>query len=149
MFKVTIHTDGACKGNPGPGGYGAILTYGENEKIVRGYDCATTNNRMELKAVLEALKALKKPCNVTVSTDSTYLITSASHDENWMLEQNRPNKDLWQIFIDLKKIGKHNITFQKVAGHSGEVYNERCDKIAKEQAKKACHILLKGGVENV
>lgn len=143
MFKVVIHTDGSCRGNPGPGGYGAILTCGESEKVVRGYNCATTNNRMELEAVLEALKALKKPCDVTISTDSTYLITSASHDDDWMLKPNRPNRDLWEIFIDLKKKGRHNIAFQKVKGHSGEVYNERCDRIAKEQARKACHMLLK------
>lgn len=145
MFKVVVHTDGSCKGNPGPGGYGAILVCKDKEKVVRGYDCETTNNRMELLAVLEALRALKKPCEITISTDSRYLILATSHDDDWLLRPNRPNRDLWQIFIDLKKAGKHKIAFQKVKGHSGEVYNERCDRIAKEQARKACHILLKGG----
>lgn len=146
MFEVTIHTDGACKGNPGVGGYAAILVYGEHEKIVRGFKKTATNNSMELMAVVEGLKALLKPCQVTVSTDSTYLVNCFTHDENWLLSDNRPNKDLWQILLDTQKKGGHKIVFQKIKGHSGEVYNERCDRIAKEQATKCCHLIVKGEV---
>ena len=147
MIEVVIYTDGSCWGNPGPGGFGAILTCKGKELSVRGYDCNATNNRMELKAVLAGLRALQRPCNVTIVTDSSYLISCANHDEQWMLKSNRPNNDLWQEFIDMKKAGKHSVTFRKIAGHSGDYYNERCDRIAKEQARKACHMLLKEKAE--
>lgn len=146
MFDVTIHTDGACAGNPGIGGYGAILVYGENEKVVRGFAKAATNNRMELMAIVEGLKALRKPCNVIALTDSMYLIKCFRHDEEWLLMENRPNRDLWQILLDTQKKGQHKIVFQKVKGHSGEVYNERCDRIAKEQIKKCAHMIVKGEI---
>lgn len=140
-FEVNIHTDGACKGNPGPGGYAAIIVMGDKEKTIRGYELAATNNAMELKAVVEAVKQLTSPCEVTVHTDSQYLCTCSKHNKAWFERADRPNKDLWWELITVGLAGKHHIKFVKVAGHTGEVYNERCDRIAKEQATKACHVL--------
>ena len=102
MYNVIIDTDGSCSGNPGVGGYGAILTCDGIEKIVRGY-CAevTTNNRMELKAVIEALKVLRKPCDIIVRTDSQYIIQCASHDRKWLTSLDRPNHDLWFELISV------------------------------------------------
>jgi len=140
MYEVTIYTDGACLGNPGVGGYGAILQCNGIERIVRGR-CKeiTTNNRMELKAVIEALKALKKPCNVTVYTDAKYICDCVTHERSWLTDINRPNHDLWLELITVGLNGQHKIKFVKVAGHSGLVQNERCDRIAKEQCVKARH----------
>ena len=142
MFNVTIYTDGACSGNPGVGGYGAILTCNGKERIVRGL-CSeiTTNNRMELVAVIEALKALNKPCEVTVCTDSQYICSCAAHDRKWLTNEQRKNNDLWLELITTGLKGQHRIKFVKVAGHTGLVMNERCDRIAKEQCVKARHIL--------
>lgn len=144
--RVTIYTDGSCKGNPGPGGYAAILTYGtykDHESVKRGNKHATTNNEMELMAVLAGLEALLEPCQVTIVTDSQYLIMAASHESSWLLKENRPNRDLWKTFLNLKTKGNHDVAFKKIKAHSGDYYNERCDRIAKEQARKACHMLLK------
>ena len=140
MYNVTIYTDGACSGNPGVGGYGAILTCNGIERIVRG-SCkeVTTNNRMELKAVIEALKALNKPCHITVYTDSQYICNASRHDKQWLTSEKRPNRDLWIELITVGLKGQHKIKFAKVAGHAGLVMNERCDKIAKEQCVKARH----------
>lgn len=140
MFNVTIYTDGACSGNPGPGGYGAILECKGARKIVRGCIKFTTNNRMELTAVVEALKALTKPCNVTVYTDSQYLMNCLSHEESWLTDEKRPNKDLFIEYLSAKKI--HTVKLVKVEGHSGDDMNEKCDKIAKEQSRKARHLLI-------
>ena len=142
MFSVTIYTDGACSGNPGVGGYGAILTCNGKERIVRGF-CSevTTNNRMELMAVIEAMKALERPCDVTVHTDSQYICHGAKHDRKWLTSENRPNNDLWAQLIEIKTKGKHTVKFIKVSGHAGVTMNERCDKIAKEQCVKARHYL--------
>lgn len=140
-YEVNIHTDGACKGNPGPGGYAAIIVMGNKEKTVRGYELAATNNSMELKAVVEAIKQLTSPCEITVHTDSQYLCSCSKHNKAWFERADRPNKDLWWELIETGLAGKHHIKFVKVSGHTGEVYNERCDRIAKEQAIKACHIL--------
>ena len=139
MFNVTVFTDGACSGNPGPGGYGAIITYGSVEKIIRGYEKNSTNNRMELMAVLEAVKALKKPCFITVYTDSQYLCQCVAHDKKWLTSETRPNRDLWFELIEAGNKGQHKIRFMKVKGHDGEVMNERCDRIAKEQVVKCRH----------
>lgn len=145
MYTVTIFTDGACSGNPGIGGYGAILNYNGHERIVRGYSKdVTTNNRMELTAVIEALKALNKPCEVTVYTDSQYICKSTTHDRKWLTSEERPNRDLWLELITVGLKGQHKIKFVKVEGHAGLVMNERCDKIAKEQCVKAKHMLVKG-----
>lgn len=142
MYDVTIYTDGACSGNPGVGGYGAILSCKGHERIVRGRSKeVTTNNRMELMAVIEALKALEKPSEVTVYTDSSYIITCTTHDRKWLTCDERPNHDLWVELITVGLNGKHRIKFVKVEGHTGLVQNERCDKIAKEQCVKARHEL--------
>ena len=142
MYNVTIYTDGACSGNPGVGGYGAIITCNGVEKIVRGRSKEiTTNNRMELMAVISAIKALNKPCEVTVYTDSQYICQNATHDRKWLTCEQRPNRDLWLELITVGLKGQHRIKFIKVAGHSGLVMNERCDKIAKEQCVKAKHEL--------
>lgn len=138
MFNVTVYTDGACSGNPGVGGYGAILTCNGKEHIVRGRSSEiTTNNRMELTAVIAAIKALTKPCDVTVYTDSEYICMCAKHDKKWLTSESRKNHELWMELITLGLNGKHKIRFVKVAGHAGEVQNERCDRIAKEQCLKA------------
>lgn len=135
-FTVHIHTDGACFGNPGPGGWGAILVYGDFEKVLRGRADNTTNNRMELTAVLEAVKALQKPCDVTIHTDSAYVCMTEAKWLKWQKKKDFPNKDLWLQLIEAGNAGNHKIHYQKVTGHSGEIYNERCDKIAKEQISK-------------
>jgi len=142
MYSVTIYTDGACFGNPGVGGYGAILSCNGVERIVRGH-CKeiTTNNRMELTAVIEAIKVLKKPCEILVHTDSEYICKATKHDKAWLTSEARPNRDLWVELIDVGLKGNHKIKFIKVAGHSGIVMNEQCDKIAKEQCAKARHEL--------
>lgn len=145
MYTVTIFTDGACSGNPGVGGYGAILTCNGREGIVRGYSSEqTTNNRMELVAVIESIKALKKPCEVTIHTDSQYICNGVKHDRKWLTDVNRPNHDLWLELITVGLKGQHKIRFVKVEGHAGLVMNERADKIAKEQCRKAKHVLLGG-----
>ena len=145
MFNVTIYTDGACSGNPGVGGYGAILLCNGHECIVRGNSKEiTTNNRMELKAVIEAIKALNKPSDVTIHTDSQYLCQASAHDRKWLTAETRPNKDLWVELITVGIKGQHKIKFVKVKGHDGLILNERCDKIAKEQCKKAKHELCEG-----
>jgi len=140
MFDVTIYTDGACSGNPGVGGYGAILNCNGKELIVRGM-CSdiTTNNRMELTAVIEAIKALKKPSNVTVFTDSQYICQASGHDRKWLTSIERANHDLWFELISVGLKGQHRIKFVKVKGHDGLIQNERCDRIAKEQCVKARH----------
>lgn len=140
-YSVEIHTDGSCFGNPGPGGYAGIIVMGKFERTVKGYDVATTNNRMELRAVIEAMKELKKPCEITVYTDSQYLCTCSKHNDEWFAKEDRPNKTLWYEYLTAKLAGRHHISFVKVPAHKGEHYNERCDEIAKEQARIARHIL--------
>ena len=142
---VKIYTDGACKGNPGPGGWGAILRYGESEKEINGYQPRTTNNIMELTAVIEALKLLSRPCEVIITTDSNYVkdgITKWIH--NWKLKgwktANRKsvkNKELW---IELSQLtGKHQTTWKWVKGHSGHPENERADQLANEAIESAAY----------
>ena len=144
-YAVEIYTDGACSGNPGPGGYAGIIIMGKYRKTVSGYSLATTNNKMELKAVIESLKRLDAPCDVTVYTDSQYLCTCRQHKNSWFWREDRPNRDLWFELLVAELSGKHNVQFVKVKGHAGETYNEECDKIAKAETKKACHELLKQG----
>ena len=140
MFEVSIYTDGACSGNPGIGGYGAIVTCKGHELEVAGFTTEiTTNNRMELTAVIEAVKALKKPCAITVYTDSQTICQCANHNKSWLVAETHANHDLWFELISAKTKGKHTIKFVKVAGHTGIVMNERCDKLAKAQIKKARH----------
>ncbi len=135
--KVEIFTDGACSGNPGPGGYGIILRYGGHTKEISGGEKKTTNNRMELTAVIEALKALKEPCRVTLTTDSQYVVNSITkgwvynwQKKNWMKTKTEPvpNTELWQQLLPLIK--KHDVDFVWVRGHNGHPENERCDQLA-------------------
>jgi len=137
MKNVTLYTDGACSGNPGRGGWGAVLIYGEIEKQMSGIAEETTNNKMELTAVIEGLKALKEPCNVELYSDSAYVINAFSQDwisgwikNNWKNSKKEPvaNKELWEELIELTKV--HNVKFNKVKGHAGNKYNEICDSLA-------------------
>jgi ribonuclease HI len=147
MKKVTIYTDGACSKNPGPGGWASVLIYKGKEKNISGYEPETTNNRMELKAVLEAIKALKEPCEVTLHTDSSYLHDAFEKGwiDNWLengwrtsSKKDVENQDLWQYIIEAAK--KHNISFNKVKGHSGDKYNSLCDRLARGEIKKNTQI---------
>lgn len=141
--KVEIFTDGACSGNPGAGGWGAVLRFGAHEKELSGGDPDTTNNRMELTAVIMALRALKQPCQVTLTTDSKYVADSVSkgwvygwQKKGWMRTKNEPakNADLWQELLALLKI--HDVTFCWVKGHAGHPENERCDTLAVNEIAK-------------
>ncbi len=140
---VTIYTDGACSGNPGPGGYAAILIYNGIEKEISGGEKSTTNNRMEILAVLEALKLLKEPCNVTIYSDSAYVVNAIQKNwlmswknNNWIKSDKKEvkNIELWEEM--LKYLDIHNITFIKVKGHSDNEYNNRCDKMAVSEREK-------------
>ena len=137
MEKVTIYTDGACSGNPGPGGWGAILMYKDVKKEISGGCKDTTNNIMELTAVIESLKLLKFPCEVQVYSDSSYVVNAFLQGwiynwikKNWKTSGNDEvkNKELWQELYALIKI--HKVEFIKVKGHSDNEYNNRCDKMA-------------------
>lgn len=137
MKNVEIYTDGACSGNPGMGGWGAILVYNGIEKEICGGEAQTTNNRMELTAVIEALKALKEPCSVTLTTDSKYVCDAINQEwvynwkrNGWRKPDKKPalNVDLWTELLDL--LEKHSVKFVWVKGHNGNAYNERCDKLA-------------------
>ena len=137
MKTVEIYTDGACRGNPGKGGWGAVLVYGKHEKELSGGERETTNNRMELTAAIEALSVLREPCRVTLTSDSQYLINgmtkgwAASWRKNgWKKSDKSPalNSDLWQKLLDLAEI--HEIEFVWIKGHAGHKYNERCDALA-------------------
>lgn len=138
MNKVVIFTDGSCQGNPGPGGWAAILTYGEQEKSVFGGEPATTNNRMELKAAVEALTILKKKCLVDLYTDSQYLkngMTTWIHNwrrNGWKNAEKKPikNQDLWQLLDKLSQ--EHEVSWHWVKAHNGHVMNERVDLLAKQ-----------------
>lgn len=141
MRHVDIYTDGACRGNPGVGGWGAILVYNGIEKEMSGGEASTTNNRMELSAAIAALSALKEPCDVTLTSDSKYMIDGITKgwakswkSKGWRKADKSPalNPDLWDELLAL--IDKHNVTFIWVRGHAGHPYNERCDKLATDFA---------------
>ena len=143
MKNVEIYTDGACSGNPGPGGWGAVLVYNGKEKQLSGSDEKTTNNRMELSAVIVALKALKEPCNVTLTTDSKYVCDAINmgwltswQKNNWKKSDKKPvlNIDLWQKLLPL--LDTHKVEFIWVKGHNGHKYNEICDKLAVAEYQK-------------
>jgi len=137
MKRIKLFSDGSSLGNPGSGGYCAILRYKESEKIIRGSKANATNNQMELKAVIEGLRALKEPCEVDVISDSTYVTKAISTWlTNWIKKdfKNVKNKELWLEFLEVSKGHKLNPIWVK--GHSGHIENEQCDKIAKEEAKK-------------
>ena len=143
MKQVYIFTDGACSGNPGPGGWGTVLRFGEHEKELSGGEASTTNNRMELTAVIEGLKALKEPCAVTLTTDSKYVCDSVTKGwvygwkkRGWVKSDKKPalNVDLWEQLLPL--LEKHKVQFVWVKGHAGHPENERCDRLAVEQSQK-------------
>ena len=136
-YKVDIYTDGACSGNPGPGGYGVILKMGEHYKELSGGSPNTTNNRMELTGVIKGLSALKMPCDVTLTTDSKYIVDAVTKGwakkwkaNNWIKSDKKKalNTDLWEELLRLLEI--HNVTFVWVKGHAGHPENERCDDLA-------------------
>jgi ribonuclease HI len=136
-INVTIYTDGASRGNPGPGGYGTILMSGRHSKELSGGYALTTNNRMELLAVIIGLEALKAvPCNVTVFSDSKYIVDAVEKKwvQSWYKNhfKKKKNKDLWLRYLNVAQ--KHNIKFVWVKGHDGNIYNERCDRLAVQAA---------------
>ena len=142
MEDVIIYTDGACSGNPGPGGWGSILMYKDNKKEISGGNKDTTNNIMEITAVLEALKLLKFPCNVKVYSDSAYVVNSFEKGwiynwkrNNWKTADKQPvkNQELWEELYQYTKI--HKVEFIKVKGHSDNQYNNRCDELARNAIK--------------
>lgn len=140
LTQVEIFTDGACKGNPGPGGWGAVIRSGQHEKELSGGEAHTTNNRMELMAAIAALNALKRPCHVTLTTDSNYVrdgITKWIHGwrrNGWKTADKKPvkNADLWQALIDAAE--PHRIEWHWVKGHAGHPENERADTLASAAA---------------
>ena len=140
--NVTIYTDGACSGNPGKGGWGAILMAGAAKREISGYSPATTNNRMELMAAIQALEALKEPCTVDLYSDSSYLVNAINRDwlkrwlaNNWRTASRKPveNIDLWKKILELIRL--HSVTFHKVKGHSDNEFNNRCDYLARQAIK--------------
>jgi ribonuclease HI len=140
MKQVDIFTDGACKGNPGPGGWAAILRMGAHEKELTGGEAATTNNRMEMTAILRGLSALNEPCAVTVHTDSRYVIDGMTQwifgwqKRGWLNAAKKPvaNEDLWRELIAAAR--PHKVSWEWVKGHSGHPENERCDALASAEA---------------
>ncbi len=141
MKQVEIFTDGACKGNPGPGGWGALVRYGGHEKEISGSEADTTNNRMELSAAIHALNLLIEPCNVTLFTDSKYVCDGITkwvggwQRNGWRNASKQPvrNADLWHDLI--AAAGRHQIDWQWVKGHSGDEGNDRADKLASDAAE--------------
>lgn len=143
MKAVIIYTDGACSGNPGPGGWGAILMYGESKKEISGFCPKTTNQRMELTAAIEALEQLKEPCQVTLFSDSAYLVNAFQQHwlDNWQKNgwknaKKEPveNQDLWKRLLILTV--RHRVKFVKVKGHADNEFNNRCDQLARNEITK-------------
>lgn len=143
MKQVTIYTDGACSGNPGPGGWAAILQYGEHSKEISGGESNTTNNRMELTSVIQALRLLKEPCHVDLFSDSKYVIDALEKGwakswraKGWVKSDKKPalNPDLWGPLLDLCEC--HSVTTHWVKGHADNPFNNRCDQLAVEQSLK-------------
>lgn len=140
---VYIYSDGACSGNPGPGGYGVILRCDGREKEISGGEAHTTNNRMELSGVIAGLEALKFPCRVVLQTDSRYVVDGIEKGwakswrrNNWIKSDRKPalNKDLWERLLDLLEI--HEVSFVWIKGHAGHEENERCDRLAVAESKR-------------
>ena len=143
MKQVTIYTDGACSGNPGPGGWGAILDYKGQRKHLSGGEAATTNNRMELTGVLRALECLKEPCEVTLCSDSKYVMDALSKGwakswraRGWVKSGRKPalNADLWAALLDAA--APHTLHYHWIKGHAGHPENEQCDRMAVAEAAK-------------
>jgi ribonuclease HI len=145
LNAVEIYTDGACKGNPGPGGWGVLLKSGATEKELFGGESATTNNRMELLAVIRALEALKRPCEVTLHIDSQYVLKGITEwlpgwkAKGWKTASKQPvkNVDLWQALDELVRGGGHKIDWRWVRGHNGNAGNERADELANRGVEMA------------
>jgi len=140
--KITLFSDGSALGNPGPGGYGTILVYGDKEKIISGGEKHTTNNRMELKGAIEGLKALKEPCEVEIISDSSYVVKGINEWlKNWIKRDFKKvkNIDLWKEYIEVS--APHAIKATWVRGHNGHVENERCDELARAEAEKQKKLL--------
>lgn len=143
MKEVIIYTDGACSGNPGPGGWGAVLIYGDKRKEISGAEARTTNQRMELTAAIAALKALKEPCRVRLYSDSAYLVNAFRQGwlerwqkNGWLTAKKEPveNRDLWQEL--LKQTSRHQVEWLKVKGHGDNTENNRCDELARAAIKR-------------
>lgn len=143
LTYVEIFTDGACSGNPGPGGWGTILRCGKHEKELFGGEKDTTNNRMELTAVIEGLKALNRPCKVKITTDSQYVVNGITkgwaekwRSNNWIKSDKKPaqNKELWEELLN--QLARHDYEFKWIKGHAGHPENERCDALAVKQSQK-------------
>jgi len=141
--EVTVYTDGACSGNPGPGGWGAVMLWNGRRKELSGGNPHTTNNQMEMQAVIEALKALKKPCRVYIHSDSALIINAMTkgwiqswQKRGWRKANKKPveNKELWQQILEAMK--PHEVTWVKVKGHSGDELNDLADKLAVAESKK-------------
>ena len=143
LTEVELYTDGACSGNPGPGGWGVILVVGDKEKELAGGEPDTTNQRMELQAVIQGLKALNRPCKVKVYSDSAYFINAL--EKKWYVNWRKngwknskgesvKNRDLWEALLE--QMDRHQLSLQKVKGHSGHHYNERCDALARSAVPK-------------
>ena len=139
MKRITIYTDGACSGNPGKGGWGAILIHSNKRKEISGYNPSTTNNRMELTAVIESLLALKEPCEAIIYSDSAYVVNA--FNQGWLTKWIKTgwrsakgivqNQDLWAMLLKLTAI--HSVSFVKVKGHSDNEFNNRCDELARAE----------------
>lgn len=143
MKPVYIYSDGACKGNPGPGGYGTILVQGQREKELSGGEAQTTNNRMELSGAIAGLEALRYPCKVVLTSDSKYLVDGMTKGwaksweaKGWKKADGKPalNPDLWRRLLELSRI--HQVEYVWIKGHAGHPYNERCDRLAVAEAEK-------------
>ena len=156
MDKIIIYIDGACSGNPGPGGWAAILIWRSTEQVLSGGEKYTTNQRMELKAAVEALKRLKCPCKVELYSDSAYLINAFNQGwlEKWQKngwktakKQAVENQDLWKELLTLSC--RHDISWHKVKGHSGNAYNERCDKLARQEIERLKEERIAENMEHV
>ncbi len=139
MKKVLVYTDGACSGNPGPGGYAAVLLYGEHEREISGAEENTTNQRMELQAAIAALETLKEPCHVILHSDSAYLVNAFNQNwlgkwqrNGWLNSHRQPvgNRDLWERLLE--QAGRHRVEWVKVRGHSDNKLNNRCDELARQ-----------------
>lgn len=143
MKEVEIFGDGSALGNPGPGGYGTILRFGDKERELSGGENDTTNNRMELKAIVEGVKALNTPCKILFTSDSTYVVKGINEwlvnwvKNDWKNSAKKPvkNSDLWQEYIAAMENGGHKIEAVWVKGHAGHIENERCDKLARGEAE--------------
>ena len=142
LTTVEIFTDGACKGNPGPGGWGAVIRSGTNEKEISGGEVLTTNNRMEMMAAVEALNALKRPCHVILYTDSKYVMDGITkwifgwQKNGWKTADRKPvkNAELWQVLVEATR--RHRIEWKWVKGHSGHPENERADQLARDAIRR-------------